>query len=150
MNDIISDRLKEIINDPQSTKVLATTDKNGVPHVVFKNSISVTEEGFIKYFEIIESSITNKNMTNSIWHDKLVAINVLSDGRSYQIKGKIYKAVIYGKEFEKDYIYVRDVLKEDLSTVWLIEPLEITDETLSVRSAYEGNLHPLFRHLDQV
>ena len=150
MNEIISDSLKKIINDPQSTKVLATTDKNGVPHVVFKSSIVVTEEGYIKYFEIIESSTTNKNMTNSIWHDKWVSVNVLSGEQSYQIKGKIYRAVIYGDEFEKDYVYVRDVLKEDLSTVWLIKPLKITDETLSIRSAYERELHPLLRHLDQV
>ena len=150
MSEIISESLKEIINNPESIKVLATVDKNGIPHAVFKNSITVNEKGLLKYFELIESSVTNQNMTNTIWHDGIVSVNVLSGSRSFQIKGKIYKAIIYGSEFESDYLYVKKVLKEDLSTIWLIEPLEIKEETLSVRSEQERELHPLFRHLDQV
>ena len=150
MSNIIADSVVEIINNPKSIKVLATVDQKGIPHVVFKQSITVNEEGFLKYCEIIESSKTNQNMTNSIWHNKWVSINVLFGEQSYQIKGKIYRAIIYGKEFEQDYVRIKEAFQEDLSTIWLIEPLEVIDETFSARSADERSQHPLFQHLDQV
>lgn len=147
----LEQKVVELLNDVNSVKVLATTDKEGSPHVTFKNSIRAREDGYIQYWELIETSKTNKNMVNSIWFHKQVAINVYADGVSYQIKGIPYKAIISGKEFEEAYKQVRERFKDgDLSTVWLIEPLQITEETFQKRKAQEEEQHPILKHLDRL
>ncbi|MBR1866854.1 MAG: pyridoxamine 5'-phosphate oxidase family protein [Lachnospiraceae bacterium] len=144
----ISRELQEILNDPQSIKVLATTDPEGRPHVVFKGSLHVNEDGYLEYLEFIESSQTNKNMVHSIWFHKTVAINVKHEKQSFQIEAVPYRALIAGKEFEKRYNQVRREKGIDLSTVWLMEPLEIVEETFEKRRLEEEKAHPILKHLD--
>lgn len=73
----INNEIRELLRDKQTLKVLASVDKTGKPHVAFKGSIDVDEDGNLYYLEVLESSQTNKNLTNSIWFDKYVAINIL-------------------------------------------------------------------------
>ena len=49
----IQDDIKQIINSRESLKALATIGKDGKPHLVFKGSISINDEGFIVYDEVI-------------------------------------------------------------------------------------------------
>lgn len=147
----LTQELKDIINDPNSKKVLATIDRDGNPHVVFKGSLHVNEAGYLEYFEFIESSQTNKNMVHSIWFHKTVAINILNGSKSYQIKGIPYRAIIAGREFEEAYHKVQEKYgdeKVDLSTVWLIEPAEVFEESFEKRRKEEEEAHPILRHLD--
>lgn len=144
----LSKEVQEILNNPDSIKVLATTDSEGTPHVVFKGSLRFNEEGYIEYLEFIESSQTNKNMVHSIWFHKTVSINVRYEGKSFQIKGVPYRALIAGKDFELRYNRVRDEKGIDLSTVWLIEPLEVIEETFNKRRLEEEEAHPILKHLD--
>lgn len=150
MNIQIPDEWKKLINAPDTLKVLATVDSDGVPHVVFKDSIIVNEDGYVEYLELLESSQTNKNMTYSIWFNKTVAVSVYSGGRSFQIKGTPYRELITGREFEKRYITVKEKQGEDLAAVWLIEPYQIKEQTYEVRKAAEEKAHPLLRHLDMI
>lgn len=141
----------ELLNDSDSIKVLATTDKEGNPHVVFKNSLHVREDGYLVYWELIETSQTNKNMVNSIWFHKEVAITVRKGTVSYQIKGVPYRAIIAGHEFEEAYKQARNISKDtDLSTVWLIEPTQVIEETYEKRRNEEEKEHPILQHLDRL
>lgn len=143
--------IKSIINNPDSLKVVASTDRNNVVHVVFKGSVSADEDGNIRFFELNETSQTNKNMAYSLWFKRFVSINVLAgDKRSYQIKGIPIRAIICGQEFERAYISVRERgAGADLSTIWIIEPEEIREETPAVRQAEEREKYPLIGHLDR-
>jgi hypothetical protein len=148
----ISENISALINDPAALKALATTDKNGEVHVVYKGSLTVTEDGNIQFYELNETSQNNKNMVYSLWFKRQVAINILGPDRtSYQIKGVPVRAVISGKEFENAYVSIRDRLGagEDLSTIWIIEPVEVREETFSVRQNIERTTHPLIGHLDR-
>lgn len=147
----LSTEVIEAIRDKQSKKALATIDKHGIPHVVFKGSIDVDENGNIFFLELLESSQTNKNLTYSIWFDKTVAINVLTDqGKSYQIKGIPERVHIEGKLFEQKYKEVRARNpKSDLSGVWIIVPEDVREETYPVRLAEEEERHPIIGHLDR-
>ena len=146
-----------LINDANTIKVVATTDKNGIVHMVFKGSVSINQDGNIQFLELNETSQTNKNMIYSLWFKKLVSINILSadvtgsERKSYQIKGIPVKAVICGKEFEKNYTIVRERLgpDADLSAIWVIEPQEIREETASIRRQVERREYPLIGHLDR-
>lgn len=147
----ITEEVKKILNSENSIKVLATVDKEGIPHVAFKNSIHVNEDGYIEYLELIESSRTNKNMVYSIWFGKTVIINVLEGKRSFLIRGIPYRSIIAGREFEKAYCRVQEKKgKIDLGAVWLIEPIEIIEETFEKRRVEEEEAHPILKHLDRL
>lgn len=142
----------ELVEKDKAVKVLATTDKDGVPHVVFKGSLNIDRDGNIIYLELLESSRTNSNLVNSIWFNKKVAVSVKSeDGRSVQIKGIPVKCHITGPVFEHYYkIISRRIQDADLAAVWVIEPEEIREETYKIRKAEEEKNHPLLLHLDRL
>jgi hypothetical protein len=147
---ILSIDAQRALNALDTVKVLSTIDAEGIPHISFKNSLHLREDGYIEYNEFIESSVTNKNMIYSIWFNKIIAIALLENsGRSFLIKGKVMRAIISGREFRERYIMVRkNDINSDLSTVWVIEPISEIEETLKKRRAEEGNAHPLLKHLD--
>lgn len=147
----ITQTIKDLFEDPKSRKVLATVDREGNPHAVFKDSLNVTEAGYLTYWELIETSRTNKNMVYSIWFHKPVTVSVTDGTTGYQIKGIPYRSIIAGKEFEKEYRKVQELYGNvDLSAVWLIEPVEIVEETLEKRRTEEEEKHPILRHLDRL
>lgn len=148
----LEQRVIEIIRDKNTIVSLATVDKEGIPHVTYKGSIQIGDTGDLTFYEIIETSITNKNLTYSIWFDKVIALNFLSDKReSYQIKAKVKKALIAGAEFKSAYKMIRDRFGDiDLSTIWMLEPIEVREETFQTRRVLEEEKHPLLRHLDRL
>ncbi len=151
MGVIITEEVKELLEDPNTKTVLATTDPDGNPHVVFKGSIRANEDGYLEYYELIETSQTNRNMVHSIWFRKKVAVTLQNGAQSWQIKGTPYQAVIAGQKFEDAYRRIQDRFGNiDLSTVWLIEPEEIINENLETRRTDEESAHPLLRHLDRL
>lgn len=152
MADIISKKLKEIIAAPDTLKVLGSVDKNGIPHVVFKGSIHVNEEGNLVYYEILESAKSNQNLVHSIWFNKKVAVNILSgDKQSYEIIGKPLKSITAGKEFENIYIALRESKGDvDLAAIWIIEPESVRNESFAVRIAEDEEKYPILKHLDRL
>lgn len=144
--------LIELLEDQDTTKVLATLDENGFPHAVVKQSLQLGEDGNIFYLEFLESSGTNKNLVRSIWFDTKVAITVTGKGgQSFQIKGRPVKTLITGEVFNNYYRATRERLGDvDLAAVWVIEPLEAINENFAFRKAEEDLKHPLFIHLDRL
>jgi hypothetical protein len=141
----------ELVGDPDSVKVVATTDKHGAPHVVVKGSLRV-EGAHLAFGEVIEDSDSGHYLVRSIWFDRPVAVNVTKGDKSWQVKGRTYKCLIVGpllKEF-----LLRERAQRgpdaDLNAVWLIEPTEIRDESLEARRQALEARRPLFgRHLDR-
>jgi len=144
--------LIDLFADHESTKALATTDENGIPHLVFKQSLQLRDDGKVIYLELLESSRTNRNMVRSIWFDRMVAITIKGKGdRCYQIKGKPVKTYITGPVFRKYYQQIREQLGDvDLAGVWVIDPEQVTDESFATRHAEEAIRHPHFNHLDRL
>jgi len=147
----ISDEIKAILAEKETLKALASVDRHGVPHVVFKGSIQVAPEGHLTYLEILESSQTNKNLVHALWFDKFITVNVVSkERRSFQIKGKPRKVHIAGPLFEAKYAEVTARLPgADLSGVWEIDPVEVVEQSFPVRLAQQKEKFPFIGHLDQ-
>jgi hypothetical protein len=148
----INEKLAALFGDPAAVKAIATTGKDGAVHLVYKDSLAVNPDGNIQFYELNETSRNNKNMIYSLWFKQQVAINILApDLTSYQIKGIPVRAIISGKEFEKAYVSVRKRLgmDADISTIWIIEPVEIREETYSVQKDIEKTMYPLIGHLDR-
>ncbi len=148
---VLSDDIKALLQEEDTVKAVASVDRDGNPHVTYKGSLHVNKDGNLEFYELIESSQTNKNLVSSIWFTQKVAINILGkDKRSYQIKGIPYKAIIAGREFQKHYELVQEQLGSiDLSTIWVIEPEEVIEESLEKRRLEEEKAHPLLGHLDR-
>jgi uncharacterized protein len=140
------------LEDPDTTKVLATIGQDGFPHLAVKQSLQLGEGGELIYLELLESSRSNRNMVRSIWFDRKVSIGIRGKGgRSYLIKGKPVKTHIAGPLFRRHYLEIREQLGDvDLAAVWVIEPEQVIDQSLSLRLAEEERQHPFFRHLDRL
>lgn len=148
----LSAEVKQAFADKDTIKAVATIDKNGVPYVVFKGSLHLTEEDLIEEYEVLESSQTNSNFVYSIWFDKTVSINLLtSDKRSYQIKVKPVKCITSGRYYENAYVQLRSSGKDiDLGAIWQFEPLEEKENTFAVRVKEDEEAYPLLKHLDRL
>jgi hypothetical protein len=140
------------LNNPQTVKVLATVDSNGVPHSAFKDSLRLRNDGLLEYNEIIETSHTNRNMVRAIWFGNEVSISLLTpDKKSYLIKGAPKATLISGREYRKRYEAHQNLHPDsDMGAVWLIEPSSIEETTLEKRRLEEDESHPLLRHLDRL
>jgi hypothetical protein len=149
---VLDDRVLSLMKEPQSKKALSTVGADGVPHTVFKDSITVDTDGNIRFYEVIETSITGKNLVYSLWFNRRVSINVIGkDDTSFHITGVPFRAVICGDEFEAAYADLRKSLGEnaDLSAIWIIKPESARDNTFQVRlREFTGN-YPLIGHLDR-
>ncbi len=141
-----------LINSPTTLKALGTVTKDGVPHLVIKDSFWVNDEGQLLYLEFLESSQTNQNMIASLWFDRQVSVLLLgADRTSYQIKGRPIKVLVAGPVFREQYERIRRQPGDrDLAGVWIIEPEAIIDQALAVRRKTEENSHPYFMHLDRI
>lgn len=151
MADILNNKVKELLKAKESKKALATVDKQGEVHVVFKGSLTVDDAGNLIFLELLETSQTNRNLTYSIWFDKKVAVNVLgNDGTSFEIRGIPERVILTGPEFEEKYKEVRaHNPKADLSGIWIIKPTDVREETFTVRLQDEIDNYPIIGHMDR-
>lgn len=148
----LQEEVIRLLKDPEAQKALATVDEQGVPHLVFKDSLTVLDDGKIAYAEELDSSQANKNMVRGIWFDKTVAVTVAKESVAYQIKGKPYKCLITGALFKQFLMEARKKRgpDSDIQSVWIITPEEVRDATPAQRVKDEEQNRPFFnRHLDR-
>ena len=137
---LVPKELTNVSRDPETIKVLATLDEEGNPHVVFKASLTILDDGTIAYLEMIETSHTQKNVLRSYNFKNPVAINItnVKQNISYQIKGRPRKFVVYGPIWEQFLDQIWSVMPDvDPAGVWLIEPVEILNESFLARREEE-------------
>jgi hypothetical protein len=149
---LLADEIVELIKDRSVTKAIATLDENGAPYAVASPFLQLGENGQLVHLELLEKSVTNRNLLRGLWFEKKISIGLSSnDGRSFVIKGRPVKAHISGPIFRRYYLQVRSVIADaDLSTVWIIEPDEVVDETYTTRKAQEEEQFPFTVHLDRM
>lgn len=149
----LSKEVKDLIKDSETVKIIATTDENGNPHAVLRESLTILDDGTLAYGEPFESSYTNSNVLRSIWFNKDVSVFVHGkNGVSHQIKGQPVRYVINGPLYKQFYEaeIERQNSNADLAGVWLIAPKEIRNENYSIRRKEEKERHPHFQHLDRI
>jgi hypothetical protein len=152
MGILLDEKIIELLKDPLTVKAVASKDKNGELHLVYKGSVSPAPGGNVQMYELNERSQSNKNFTYSLWFKQKISINILApDRRSFQILGIPVKAIIAGREFEETYVSLQERLgkEADLSTIWIVEPVEVYEETYSFQRLLNAEKHPLVGHLDR-
>ena len=141
----------EILGQVGTLALIAANDANGDPHATVTDNLHLDAEGRLVYLEYLESSQINKNLVRSLWFKKKISISILTHGTArYQLKGIPTHAIISGPVFES---YYRSVSKKttdtDLSTVWLIDVLEVSDERWESRKKDQDENHGIVAHLDR-
>ncbi|MDR2089615.1 MAG: hypothetical protein LBP73_09700 [Clostridiales Family XIII bacterium] len=150
---VLTKKAAAALRSPETVKLIATVGKEGEPHVAVKDTLTLLPDGTIAFYELIETSKTQKNLVYSLWFSKRVSVlTVARDGESHLIKGVPYRAVTAGGAFLEAY---EDVQKRygpdaDLSAIWLIPPEWERENTLAVRRAEEEIAHPYEIHMDRI
>ncbi|MBW1851334.1 MAG: pyridoxamine 5'-phosphate oxidase family protein [Deltaproteobacteria bacterium] len=127
----LSNEVVDLLRDPETIKVLTTTDEKGMPHTVFKGSLTALDENNIAFMELLETGNTQRNILRNHWDNKRVAVAVYNQRKnlSYQIKGKPVRFINYGpvwRQFlDQTWAQLPDA---DPAGVWLIEPEEIINQ----------------------
>ena len=149
---LLAQEVIDLLHDRSATRVIATLDEHGAPYAVASQFLQLGAKGHLVHLELLEKSSTNRNLLRSLWFDKKISISLISSsGRSYEISGRPVKAHISGPVFRYYYQQVRSVIADgDLSTVWLIEPEEVVDETYATRKQQEEGQFPFTVHLDRL
>lgn len=148
---VISEELKEKIQAEGTVRTVSVIGPDGRPHVFFRRSVHVGENGEIDFYEIAETSEENRSLVYSIWNDKPVAIGILTaEGESFEIEGEVSRAIVAGAEYEEAYRHVREQGFRDLAAIWRIEPVRIRESTVTKIAEKEQKEHPLFLHLDSI
>ena len=149
----LPEELKTLLKDKNAIKVLGTVDGDGAPHVVFKDSIALLEDGNLAYAEELDSSQANKNMVRGIWFDKLVSITVGKGKKSYQVKARPVKCAIVGPVFREFLSRAKEQrgADADVQSVWIITPIDCRDQSREVRLEEERKKDPYYNiHLDRL
>lgn len=141
-----------LLDEPHTTKVIATTTESGRPYAVPSPFLHLDNEGFFAHPELLETSNTNRNLLRSLWFDKSASITLSGkDGSCFLIHGTVFKAIISGPVFSRNYENVRKKLGDaDLSTLWLIRPEEVINESYGERKVEEERRYPFSIHLDRL
>jgi hypothetical protein len=147
----MGNEILRLLNEENSVKILTTIDENGLPYPAVKGTLHYDEENIV-YSEFLESSKTNRNMTRSLWFDKPVRILLLTaDKKSFRITALPHRAIVNGKIFQRYYEAAREQFGDvDLSTVWLLKPLEAVEQSFQKRIDEESENRPYFMHLDRL
>lgn len=147
---VLTSEIIKLAERKDTLKAIATTNHEGIPHITYKDSLHI-EDGYIVFYDLIQSSQTNKNLVDAIWYDKSVAISFLGvNEENYQVIGKPVKCITAGAEFEKLYRRLREEGAADLNAIWYIRPEKFRDNSYFVRVEYEREKHPLIRRLDML
>ncbi|MDR3362719.1 MAG: hypothetical protein LBO64_07765 [Desulfovibrio sp.] len=147
----MENEILRLCNAENVLKVMVSVNLDGTPHATVKSSVRYVD-GNLLYYELIESSRTNRNVTAALWFDGTVRfLLVHPDGRSFQVAARPLRTCISGIEFREHYIKAsKEFPSTDLAAVWIFEPLEITDQTLSTRIGQEREKRPYLTHLDRL
>jgi len=144
--------LTELIRQPDTLKILATSDEAGTPHIEIKEWADIDGEDHLVLREHGEYSRSNRNLVSSLWFKRSALLHLhAADGRSFALRTRPYKAVIAGPLFEAHYRELRaQSASEGLATVWLFDIEEITDEAPAARRAREEAGRLPLQHLDAI
>lgn len=144
--------LSKALQASDTVKLVTSTDETGLPHIEENDSIHLDDDGRIVILEQDEYSLTNRNLVRGIWFGHRIVLYIRSEKNGgLKIIGKPYKALITGRRFEA---YYRELQKTDkdaeLSTVWLIDIEEVSDERPQVRYSRNNRDRLPLIHLDRI
>lgn len=148
---VLNEHIRSILSEPETLKLLATVSPDGIPHAAFKGTLRAEGDELV-YYDLLQSSDTNKNLVHAIWYDRTVSVTILSKNREvYQILGKPDRCITAGREFEDTYRALNKKFGDtDLNAIWYIRPEKIRDNSLKARREFEKENFDILTRLDSI
>ena len=108
--------------DRESTKIIATVDKKGVPNVTVKGSLSALDDGTLVFADVAgDRTRTMRNMAET----KKVAVLVAKGTTAYQVKGTYKETQSSGPVFDQFAAMLQKMANIDIKGVDLISVDEV-------------------------
>jgi hypothetical protein len=126
----------KIINDPKSSKTIATISKEGRIHTIFMGSMSAFSYDQLAFAHILMKR-TQLNLIDMHKKGELVSVSVTLEQTSYEIMAKVGEYHTAGPTYEK---MIKELtrlgVKEGLDKhgikvrgVWILEPMEVWNQS---------------------
>ena len=149
---IIFEGFEKTFNSSTTLKVIATKNRKGYINIDFRHHLYINSLGSIFLFEKSEYSSLNCNLVYSLWFNKNAVISIMSDTQqSFEIQVKVERAIVSGKEFKDACEWLSEEYELfDLSSVWVLTPLEIHDTTNLKQIKNERTKKLMVTHLDRL
>lgn len=143
---------EKVFNNPSTLKVIATENRDGFINMDFRHHLYANPIGCIFLFEEAEYSSLNCNLVYSLWFNKNAVISIISNTQqSYEIQVKITRSIVSGREFSEACEWLSEEYERfDLSTIWVLEPLEIRNTSNLTQINNERKIRPMITHLDRL
>lgn len=148
----VCEAYKELFNNSSTLKVIATENRNRRVNIDFRHHLYIDSIGRIIILENTEYSSLNCNLIYSLWFNKDVVISIISENQqSYEFQAKIVRNIISGQEFKSACEWLADEYELfDLSSIWILEPLEIRNSSHTMEKISEEQNMPMIAHLDRL
>ncbi|MDF1493396.1 hypothetical protein [Caproiciproducens sp. CPB-2] len=148
----IPEKLLKLLQEPAAVKAVGTVNPDGSPYVSVNTTLTSLDGKSLILSEDLEKSVSNVNLVNSVWFGRTVCVTVSYGEASFAIKARVHRCLIVGKIFEQMLARKRNAYGDDadISTVWELLPLEISETSPAVLRRRQEKEHPYFdRHLDR-
>jgi hypothetical protein len=124
-----------LVNDPKSSKTIATLSKEGRIHTIYMGSMSVFSPDQMAFAHLLMKR-THRNLMEMQKSGSLVSVSVTLGQTSYEIMAKIKDYHTSGPTYDKMIeTLTRQGIKEDLDKygikvqgVWILEPVEVWNQ----------------------
>ena len=125
----LPENVVKVINDPKTSKVLATKSPDGAIHAIHVGSIVAPNPDTIAFAAILMKK-TSRNLEEMKRKGELAAIAVILGTEAYEIKGKIKSYETSGPIYEVLSEKIRQ-LGLTVRGVWTLEPAEVWNQSAS-------------------
>ena len=123
----LSDKVFELLNDPQAVKILASKSGDHKLHTVPLGSLRALDHKTIILGKILIKE-THANLEKAVGSTDLVSVLAVKGGEAYQIRCKVKEYATKGPIFDA----MAEAMKArnmPLSGVWILEPEEVVNQS---------------------
>ncbi len=87
----LTQEVLQVINAPDSVKVLGTLDEEGLPYLSPAQLLSVNDGRSLLIGERLEKAPSNRNLVRSIWQEKPVSVYLSNGIQCYIVKASVWR-----------------------------------------------------------
>ena len=118
----LTEEVLAVFRDPNSTKIIATVDKSGIPNVTVKGSLSVLDDSTLVFADVGgDATRTTRNMKDT----KKVAVMVTKGMATYQVKGVFKESKTSGSVFDQFAAMLKKAANINIKAIDLISVDEV-------------------------
>ncbi|HWQ77674.1 MAG TPA: hypothetical protein VN381_02600 [Anaerovoracaceae bacterium] len=144
--------LIELLDKPDSVKVLGTLNADGSPRLAINKSLTTLDGKTLILSEELEKTLSNKNLVRSIWFDKRVSVYISNGPVAYEVRASVNRCFIIGGQFVEMLTRARKEYgpDADITDAWELIPREVVNVSPEVVRREQQLLHPFLDiHLDR-